>query len=394
MAWIEQFLQETEKIPTPEIFRKWAAITAISGALERKVWINAAGGPIYPNLFTLLVGPPASGKSNAIKPVSELWGKMKGLCKAPDNVTKASMIDALGRAMRTVIHNGGSSATTFCALNVIAPEFGVFFTHHDLEFLSVLNHIYDDPPSYKEERRTVDPVNILRPHMVILAGTQPDYLGTFLPDEAWGMGFASRLIMIYAGECPTGDFFAPYNNQTPELITDLHRIFELDGEFEWEEAARNEINSWRASGCPPRPTHGKLTHYVGRRAVHTAKLAMISCVSRGDEMVITMEDIDNAREWLIENEKNMPDIFKAMNMKSDGQIIKELHHYLYQMYATTSLDKRKPIHEKVIWRFLENKVPSPTIPKIIEGAEKGGYIQRAPYPDEWIPVAMDVSERS
>ena len=65
--WITNFLDYTAAIPSPASFRLWSAITAISGVLERKVWIQTAQSFLYPNLFTLLVGPPATGKTQAIK---------------------------------------------------------------------------------------------------------------------------------------------------------------------------------------------------------------------------------------------------------------------------------------------------------------------------------------
>jgi hypothetical protein len=187
--WIDFYVEETAKVPSPEIYRLWSAITAISGVLERKVWTTGSAGPIYPNLFTVLVGPPASGKDNAIRPIRDLWAKVNGLNLSPDNVTKAALIDALAKALRTVINASTGEAMSFSCMVVPCPEFGVFFTHHDLEFLSVLNHIYMSPQMYREERRTAGVIEVTKPHLIMLSGTQPDYLNSFLPDEAWGMGF-------------------------------------------------------------------------------------------------------------------------------------------------------------------------------------------------------------
>ena len=382
--WIDSYVEQTAKVPSPEIYRLWSAITAISGVLERKVWTMGAAGPIYPSLFTVLVGPPASGKDNAIRTVRELWSKMNGLHLAPDNVTKASLIDALARSMRTVL-NGTETPYIFSAMVVPCPEFGVFFTHHDLEFLSVLNHIYVNPPLYREERRTSGIIEINKPHLVFLTGTQPDYLNSFLPEEAWGMGFTSRLMMIYAEGAPPADLFASSAFQGADLAEGLRRVFALKGEFTWSKNAIDEINAWNRAGCPPIPTHSKLLHYNGRRALHAIKLSMISAVSRDENLYVTVEDFERARDWLITAEAVMPDIFRAMGQKSDQQIIADLHLHLYRIWSSVSLDKRMPIPVKAIYEFLHTRVPSEKIPRLIEVAEKLGYIQRGRYPDEWIP---------
>lgn len=382
--FIDAYVLETAKVPSPESYRLWSAITAISGVLERKVWTTGSAGPIYPNLFTLLVGPPTSGKTNAIRPIRELWAKIHGLNLAPDNVTKAALIDALSRALRTII-NGSTNAYTFSSMAVPCSEFGVFFTHHDLEFLSVLNHIYDSPSSYREERRTAGIIEINKPYLVILAGTQPDFLNSFLPDEAWGMGFTSRLVMIYADAAPAIDLFSTAAIQSSILLPKLTEIFTYKGEFVWDQSAIDEINAWNRSGCPPTPTHSKLLHYNGRRALHTIKLCMISAVSRSPELHVTVDDFERAKDWLTTAEITMPDIFRAMGQRSDSQVISDLHFHLYRMWSSVALDKRKPLIEKDIYNFLHTRVPSDKIAKLIDVAQKTGYIRQGTYPGEWIP---------
>lgn len=385
--FIETYVQETAKVPSPEIYRLWSAITCVSGVLERKAWTMGSAGQIFPNLFTILVGPPASGKDNAIRPIRELWSKVSGLNLSPDNVTKAALVDALSKSLRTVI-NGSSDAYTFSCMVIPCPEFGVFFTHHDLEFLSVLNHIYTSPPMYREERRTSGVVEVIKPHLVLLAGTQPDYLNSFLPEEAWGMGFTSRLIMIYADAAPAADLFSFVTTQASNLVVQLRRIFNLKGEFVWSKQAIDEINAWNRVGCPPAPDHSKLLHYNGRRALHMIKLSMISAVSRSEELHVTVDDFERARDWLLQAETAMPDIFRAMGQRSDQQILADLHLYLYRLWSSVALDKRKPLNTKDIYQFLHTHVTGDRIARLMDIAEKLGYIQKGKYPDEWIPCPL------
>jgi hypothetical protein len=354
--------------------------------LERKTWTTGSAGQIFPNLLTLLVGPPTSGKTNAIRPIRDLWSRIQGLNLSPDNVTKAALIDSLSRSLRTIIN--GTTAQVFCSMVVPCSEFGVFFTHHDLEFLSVLNHIYDTPASYIEERRTSGKVEVNKPHLVVLAGTQPDFLNSFLPDEAWGMGFTSRLVMVYAGSAPAADLFSYATIQSSTLLTRLAEIFTYKGEFAWQKQAIDEINAWNRSNCPPTPTHTRLLHYNGRRALHTIKLSMISSASRSPEMIVELEDFERAKDWLLSAEENMPDIFRAMGQRSDMQILTDLHLHLYRLWSSVALDKRKPLQEKDIYAFLHSRVPSEKISRLVDVAVKTGYLRQGTYPGEWIPNLM------
>ena len=65
-SWIESFLEYTEILPSPPLLRRWAAISYVAAALERKVWVRTMGSDLYPNLYTFLVGPPGVGKGVAI----------------------------------------------------------------------------------------------------------------------------------------------------------------------------------------------------------------------------------------------------------------------------------------------------------------------------------------
>ena len=98
MDWINAYMDFTEGMPSPEIFRLWAAIGAVAAALERRVWVETAEGEVYPHLYTLLVANPGIGKSIAIGPVERLWYDTQKLHVAPHSVTKAALVDALATA--------------------------------------------------------------------------------------------------------------------------------------------------------------------------------------------------------------------------------------------------------------------------------------------------------
>lgn len=396
MDWIDGYLQYTEGTPTPDIYRLWSGITAISGALERRVWVDTARMSLYPNLFTLLVGPPATGKSVAISPVVALWKRVRKLHVAPDNVTKASLVDALFRSKRNIVVPG--DLIEYSSLLVPCPELGVLIPKHDLEFLSVVNHIYDCPPHYREERRylTIDDKNpdVPFPQLTILAGTQPMFLASMLPEEAWGMGFTSRLVMIYAGTAPKVDLFAGIEDRSAlagrlaakltELASDQYR-----GRFSFTESAVNEIRSWHSQDLAPVPTHTRLIHYNGRRILHFLKLCMVASASRGTDLTIRIEDVNRARDWLLQSEIRMPDVFREMTQKSDAQVVGELHYFMWQRWGLLPKDKRKPMPETVIYEFLRHRVPSEKIGKLLEVAEKSGIIVRLAGTTTWYPRPLN-----
>lgn len=375
--WIEDFLKHTEGIPSPEIFRLWSGITCVAGALERRVWITSAGDQVFPTLYTLLVGKPGTGKSQAIRPVSSLWYATKELHIASHSVTKASLTDELHDAKRIIVPSDGT-LIEYHSLQIAASEFGVLVPAHDLDFLNFLNDIYDNNNNYRESRRTqsrkIDAVN---PQINILAGTQPAYLAALLPEEAWGMGFMTRMIMVYSAERFNVRLFDKRTSNKESfggLLDDLKILLKAHGEADWERDAMDAIQAWADAGFPPEPEHSRLESYNSRRILHIMRLCLISAASGGHPLLITLPDFQRALGWLIQAEQTMPDIFKEMVQKSDAQVIQELHMFVWGIWARD----KKPVHEARLIHFLQTKVTSDKIDRILSVAVRSNILDHDP----------------
>lgn len=368
-------MKYTEGIPSPDIFRLWSGITAISGALERRVWCETARAVLYPNLYTLLVAAPGIGKTQAITQTEELWRSVKKFFVSPKNVTKAAMLDALERADRKIITPSG--VTEYHTMLIAADEFGVFAPAHDLEFFSVLSSIYDNPRVHDEERRhNVKRLEIIHPQLVMLAGVQPGFMASLLPEEAWQQGFTARIIMVYSARKMKVPLFKrqePRVDQFKILAKELEAISNVYGQITWNDDAVIEMERWVETGMVPEPEHSKLMNYNTRRALHIIKLSMISCISRRAGLQIQLEDLTRARDWLLGAEETMPDVFREMVQKSDGQVIQDLHYHIWKMWVA---GKQKPIHESRLIHFLQQRVPSEKVIRVMEIAERSNIFSR------------------
>lgn len=373
--WIETYLQYTSGIPSPEIFRLWAAIVGVAGALEQRVWIKSMGEKLFPTFYVLLVGEPGSGKSQAIRPISALWHATKDLHIASNSVTKASLTDELEQAKRIILID--NDVIEYHSLQIAASEFGVLVPAHDLDFLNFLNQIYDNDPTYKESRRTGGKkIETISPQINILAGTQPAYLATLLPEEAWGLGFMTRMILVHSGEeIKIVDPFAA-GTKDPEilysLVEKMKHLLQAYGECDWEDSAKNAAREWYNLGCPPVPDHSRLQSYNRRRFMHALRLCIVSAASAGHPTLITLSDFNRALDWLLQTEATIPNIFKDMVQRSDGQTITELHQYVWNIYAKT----RAPVHEARLVFFLQNRVTSDKINRIIEIAVRSNVLDK------------------
>lgn len=323
----------------------------------------------------------------AIGAAERFWHFTKKLKVAPRSVTRASLVDVLADAKRSIPVQGGANLVEYSSLQVAADEFGVLVSAHDLDFLSVLNKLYDNPPVHSEKRRTAKiDHTIINPQLTILAGTQPSFLANLLPEQAWGMGFMSRQVMIYSGTPIRVKLFKlTLKDQALRscLLFDMGQMAEIMGQMHADDEVENELQRWYDEGMPPTPEHSKLVHYNGRRIMHINKLMMISSLSRNNSLQITMEDFTRARDWLLQAEIYMPDIFREMAGRSDAQVIHELHFFMFTLWSKSG---HKPIHDTAIWNFLKTQLPSERISRVIETALRSNVIARvAGTTDFYIP---------
>lgn len=381
-CWISSFLEYTDNLPSPERFRKWSAISAIAGALTRQVWVKTGAGKLYPNMFILLVAPPGVGKDFAINPARDLWAATKKLNIAPSAMTHKGLIDHLAESsVNTQQVDEQGKFVNYHSLLLSVPELGVLVPGHDLAFLSSLNDLYNCGPVYEERSRTKgEPLQIENPHIHFIAGTQPKYIGTLFPEEAYGMGFTSRIIMIYWGTPTKRSLFGAnkYNIKLQKtLAKDLSSIADLHGEFLLDEAAVEALEHWYAVlSDTDKPLHSKLIHYNARRVMHLIKLSMVYSVSRSNDMIITLEDFQNAKETLLEAEHAMPEIFKEISSGGQAGEIEEAFHFIVRQHNAT----KKPVPEHKLIHYLATKVPANQITYLLDTMVRSSIIKEAPHP--------------
>jgi hypothetical protein len=384
--WIEEFIAKTTSIRSPEIFRLWSAIGTVAAALERRVWTSTDVAPLYPNLFTILVGPPACGKTNSVKESRKMLAPITGMKLGPDNPTPASFMDELSKA--TVFGLNGQNSGPSAAMTVLCEEFGVLIPKYDDSFFATLSKLYDNPSMYTAPRRTSVSIKIENPTINILGCATPPAIGS-LPESAWGEGCTSRIIFLY-GTKPNSHrdaFKKRIDSDMKELQNRISEIFsDIHGEFEWEEPARLAYNHWyNDEQMAPVPTYGRLVNYNGRRDTHVMKLSMISAVSAEHGLTITLDDFIRGRKWLLDAEQTMPDVFRAITQKSDAQLLQDLHYWMYTEYSKVARDKRNPIPDGEVWKFLENKTTSDKIPGLFKAAESSGRMRKNFGTNSWIP---------
>lgn len=369
MDWITNYLKYTESWESPTIYHEAVALSMIAAAVERKVWIPQGNSGIYPNLYIVLVGPPAVHKSTAATLGADLIVQVEGLSSlASDVITKEAMYDEMQETIKSFDWNDDVYEHT--SYTVIATEWGMFLPEKDMSFILALIKLYDCEKRFKKGTKTQG--NNLLPNVYfnMLGCIQPRKLGDVLPKSAIGTGFTSRIIFVVADQ-PRHDEPTPTLDGRLEgrLVTDLHKFHALKGAFRWTEAANAWYDNWyRHERSNTSLVHDeRFLHYVHRKPQHLMKVAMLMRISRDhSELVIDKEDFVRGLAWLNSLEGAMPEAYGSYGMSKSAEITELVRKFVREKGTTTTME---------ILSIYFRDITAKELREVIETLVGGGHIK-------------------
>lgn len=377
-------------------------MTLIAGCLETRVWLpmKSSVERSYPNIYTLLVGHPGTGKSAAIKPVQYFWSQLN--LKQPDNsVTKPALVDCLKNAPQF-----RSNGEAFSHLNAAISEWGVFMHKRDDEMNTFLTRMYDVEATYTESRRTtlnkVDgQITLAFPSITLIGGIQPSFFNVVYPITTIAQGIQRRFILIWAENCPKKILYA-YDEDIAELdkalqlrdqiLRDLRAITMLEGSFKIALDARPDMERFALSGgYDSAPKHLKLKYYKEQRSQLLDKLCMICSAARSQDLTIRKVDFDMAHTLLIEAEENMHMCYSLDHEREFESMVGDAYQHISDLYYG---NKRQPVPERLIREFFINRkvFPARISEYLDEMVNSGRVVRTARNVTQLRPGSTAVSE--
>ena len=296
----------TKNTESADCFHFWTAATMIGASTKRQVWMNMGFFDIFPNLYTILVGPSGAKKSVA-SDIGISIALKTGLKKFSDKITGAALIKELSEAQEKRV-NVTAEQVEFCSpLIIYSRELGVFMGSdaYGSGVIADLTDLYDCPPNWNKKTilRGLEPVP--GPFLSMLAASTPQTLKDVIPQSAVGQGFTSRIMFVWASNrrkkipIPT----AMNKEMEANLIHDLKEISSLRGAFQFDNAGAESFKKHYISRLEPEDEFidERLRGYSSRKDTHIIKLAIILSLATKDELTITEKDVAGAIDaikWL------------------------------------------------------------------------------------------------
>jgi hypothetical protein len=321
--FVAAFERYSEVYNTTPLFAKATALWMVGTAVRRQIGMRARGNALHPNLFVELVGGPGTGKSQGIKAARDIFLPATNSSVIPASITRAGMEDYMqGNLQQTKAPDGSLLLSHECI--GLSEEMQGILPDQDLGHLTLYNILYDLPKLHKARTRSNGEIALESPYCSILTGAQPAFLAVSMPEQAWGMGFMSRSIMVFDQPKERRSMFELRDvdpKLKADLTHDLRHMAALHGWMSWSDEAEQLYNEWwvEAGGQPVPEAKRLQMGYNSRRELHMAKMAMIFSIARSDELLVSVEDVQHAITTLLHFEAQMMHIFNEM--ASTGSIV-------------------------------------------------------------------------
>lgn len=322
-SWLDSYLDYIIDTENPLDYSVWAAISAISASLKRRVYIWRNFVQYFPNQYICFVGPPGIGKGASIHPVTDIVNEAGTVNFLSDKITAERIIQKLADGFTKVTPtvsavNGGGLATVQIqqdhTATLLSKELPVFLSSS--EWLHALLCQLWDEHSFEYETKNKGSYKITEMCVGMLAGCVPEFIRSLSRDSMAPItgGFTARTIFVYATEkaklIPHG-WGKPVQNVTKlrqELVNDLQHIASLQGEMTLDSNALNLWNTkYKEHNAKGDFDSDVSANFKSRLSSHIIKTAIAISISENDNLVVTESQLRRAIE-LIERIRDKVDI--------------------------------------------------------------------------------------
>jgi hypothetical protein len=310
----------------PEIFHKWSAISAVAGALQRRVYVQYDTFRLYPNMYNILIGPPGSMKTSAMRIGQKLLTSVPGIGFSVDSISREKLILDLTLEYK----NGQSAMTAYCS------EFSSFFSTSGPEMAVFLTDIYESPDSWSHKVKTGASSTILNACLNLQGCTTPETMAKSLPIHVVGLGLTSRTVFVHASNPRERDWrgnkSVEQDAMREHLMNDLQVIATMTGEYNFTPDADAAYNSWYKEfqqNLSRATKDDRLKPYYSRKHTHIIKLCMILSAMRRDSLIMTITELNDAHALLRECEQVMGLAFMGFGASATATPMAKITEILY-----------------------------------------------------------------
>lgn len=354
--WLPAYVKFAAVTEAPKKMHTWAGISALAGALRRKVWIDMKRFMWTPSFYILFVAPPGIvAKSTTFDIAMDLLRSVPGIRFGPNSVTWQALVTAFAASSESFEwpqHSGEWHPMS--PLTLVASELGSLINLQDREMVALLIELWDGKKKYEKITKMSGNDLIEAPWINLAAATTPHWIAENMPASTVGGGLTSRCVFLYADE---KEKYVAYVDETVDkedneyrlkLVQDLEYIsMNLGGPFTISKDARDWGREWYEKfwrDAKSRMDDQMLEGYAARKQTHMHKTAMVLSASRSDDLIISLEDLQLANVMLEDLEQDMTKVFSRIGRTEESLHAERFISFIMRKGEVPYMEAYRQIH--------------------------------------------------
>ena len=351
--WLTAYVRYASVTEAPKRMHFWAGVSALAGALRRKVWIDMKRYTWYANFYIVFVAPPGIVAKSTTADISmNLLKQVAGIKFGPDVITWPALATAFAASSESFCYN--DEWYPMSAMTLVASELGNLINPTDRDMVNLYINLWDGRKSLEKVTKMAGCDTIEAPWINMVACTTPHWIVDNMPPATVGGGFTSRCIFVYADK---KEAFIPFVDEVvgdddealaETLIHDLEYIATtLTGPMRisadaraWERVRYKQF--WESAAS--RMDSHTLEGYAARKQTHLFKTAMVISASRGDSMEVSLEDLQLSETMLTDIEADMDKVFRGIGQKQDSVHTDRFIDYIRRKGAVKYDEAYRQVH--------------------------------------------------
>ena len=364
------YYEFTKTSEPPANFHAWTAIGVISALLGKKCFIPQGRFTVFPNLYIVLVGEPATRKSTAMDIGKKILRTIEQVKLAPESSTREALIDRM--AANKVECTLFGKDISYWQASAFISEFEQFLggKHVNQSMVGFLTDIWDIP-LFEEHTRKGGTITIHNPFFSLVGCCTPSWMNTKLQSDVISDGFSRRTIFVLDKEKNCRNPW-PVTSEFEEtmrkaLHTDVKRMFLLSGRFDFTKEARKYYDERYYQQDEEASKHSeKVRHYFSSKHILVLKISMCLSAAFRNDRIVDSTLLKLAFTFLDENEKRLDAVFSGVGRN-------ELKPYLDLLVKT--IEERRKMTESTILELFLGDLGKHEILGIIDEATTLGRIK-------------------
>ena len=374
MSLYEDWCLYTKDVQSPQPFVDAAFYFMIGAALQRRVWFGDLDfHAVFPNQYIAFIGPASAGKSLITTPMKDLL-EIPADVKSPENDLAAELLgedsETNRKGARQPLIYIAPNSTTFeqftqetsrvaylhryvdsenrrkayhhSSLVFILDELTSIFKKNAEQLSDFLLEAYNGGKKYVRKLKHSDTDFCTNMCISLLGNTTLGKFQSLQNQDILSDGFMARTIIVYGIEKrfhlysipPLSDDQKAAKVRLQSYIRELNKLY---GAVTLNDEAKEYIHHHFElhPNLIHTNKHPMLDEYYGRKNLHHQKILFAIHFARTTDMIITLQDAENATAHLARLEKDMHIPFVGMGRNESAKLTEDICRYIKTSNKTT-----------------------------------------------------------